>query len=136
MANGSKEVMSAAICLAVSASMEEEKLLVQELREAQIHAAAVNFGGEYISSIPKIIERTIIAAKREGVISEAHNEEGAVAGAAHEAVTQLTGKALGLNIGGKIGIARFGDHIGVAMYFGVGLVHLNEVAIGIGHRVI
>ncbi len=134
--NGSKEIMAAAIRLAVTSSMEEEKLLARTLREQGVSAAAVNFGGEYISSVGKIIERTIVAAKREGVITEAHNEEGAVAGAAHEAVIQIDSKALGLNIGGKIGIARQDEHICVAMYFGVGLVHLNEIAIGIGHRVI
>lgn len=133
---GSKEIMAAAIRLAVTSTMDEERALGQALREQGISAAAVNFGGEYISSVGKIIERTIIAARREGVISEAHNEEGAVAGAAHEAVIQIDSKALGLNIGGKIGIARHEDHICVAMYFGVGLVHLNEIAIGIGHRVI
>ncbi len=133
---GSKEIMAAAIRLAVTNTMDEERALGQALREQGISAAAVNFGGEYISSVGKIIERTIIAARREGVISEAHNEEGAVAGAAHEAVIQIDSKALGLNIGGKIGIARHEDHICVAMYFGVGLVHLNEIAIGIGHRVI
>lgn len=133
---GSKEIMAAAIRLAVTNTMDEERALGQSLREQGISAAAVNFGGEYISSVGKIIERTIIAARREGVISEAHNEEGAVAGAAHEAVIQIDSKALGLNIGGKIGIARHEDHICVAMYFGVGLVHLNEIAIGIGHRVI
>ena len=134
--NGSKEVMAAAIKLAVSCSMEEEKKLIEQLRNEGVAAAAVNYGGEYISSISKIIERSIVAARREGVIGDAHNEEGAVAGAAHEAIAQIDNKALGLNIGGKIGVARMGDHICVAMYFGVGLVHLNEIAIGIGHRAI
>ena len=45
-------------------------------------------------------------------------------------------KAIGLNIGGKIGIARSGDHIVVAVFFGIGLLHLNEVAIALGHRVV
>jgi hypothetical protein len=43
-------------------------------------------------------------------------------------------KALGLNVGGKIGIARWGEHISVAMFFGVGFLNLNEVVIGLGHR--
>ena len=134
--NGSKEVMAAAIKLAVSCSMNEEKTLIEEFKSEGVSAAAVNYGGEYISSVSKIIERSIVAARREGVIGDSHSEEGAVAGAAHEAVAQINNKALGLNIGGKIAIARMGDHICVAMYFGVGLVHLNEIAIGIGHRAI
>jgi len=132
----SKDVMASAIKLAVTANIDDEKKMISQLRSSGAYAAAANFGGDYISSVGKIIERAIVAAKREGVISEAHHEEGAVAGAAHEAITQVNGKAMGLNIGGKIAIVRQDEHIGVAMYFGVGLVHLNEVAIGIGHRVI
>ena len=45
-------------------------------------------------------------------------------------------KAIGLNVGGKIGIARSGNNIAVAIFFGIGLLHLNEVAIGLGHRAI
>ena len=76
------------------------------------------------------------AAKREGLIDEAHLEGGAAMGAAREALAQVTTKALGLNVGGKIGIARSGDHIAVAVFFGVGLVHLNEICVGLGHRAI
>ncbi|NLL19602.1 MAG: hut operon positive regulator HutP, partial [Clostridia bacterium] len=36
----------------------------------------------------------------------------------------------------KIGIARINDHISVAVFFGIGLVHLDEVAIGLGHRAV
>lgn len=49
---------------------------------------------------------------------------------------QIMNKALGLNIGGKIAIARCGEHISVAVFFGIGLLHLNEMAVGLGHRVI
>jgi len=45
-------------------------------------------------------------------------------------------KALGLNVGGKIGIARYQSHVSVAVFFGIGLLHLNEVSIGLGHRVV
>ena len=83
----------------------------------------------------KMIERAVVSAKHEGVIGETHAEEGAVAGAAHEALSQIAGKAAGLSVGGKIGIARFEDHISVAIFFTVGLLNLNEVAIGLGHRV-
>ena len=43
-------------------------------------------------------------------------------------------QALGLNVGGKIGVARCGEHVAVAVFFAIGLVHLNEVCIGMGHR--
>jgi len=84
--------------------------------------------------VNRIVERAVVAAKREGVIRETHVDEGAVAGATREALSQLVTKAMGLNIGGKIGIARQGEHIAVAVFFGIGLLHLDEVAIGLGHR--
>ena len=81
------------------------------------------------------MERAVVAA-REGVIRDTHAEEGAVAGAAREAMGQIMTKALGLNVGGKIGIARYKDHVSVAVFFGIGLLHLDEVAIGLGHRAV
>ena len=68
-------------------------------------------GGEFIGFVTRIVERAVVAAKREGVIQESHLEEGCLAGAAHDALSQIVNKAIGLNIGGKIGIARSEDHI-------------------------
>ena len=136
MSIGSKEVSAAAVRISISADMEEEKNLKHQFLLQEINAVGVNFGGEFISSINKIIERCVVAAKREGVIGDTHPEQGAVAGAAREAVSQIMTKAIGFNIGGKIGIARHNDHVCVALFFGIGLLNLNEVAIGLGHRVI
>lgn len=132
----SKLVASAAIRIALTNSREEEHGLKSLLASEGIRVAAVDFGGEFITSVSKIIERTIIAAKREGIIGDTHSEEGALAGAAREAVSQITSKAIGLNVGGKIGIARLDDHISVCCFFGIGLLHLNEIAIGLGHRAV
>lgn len=133
---GSKDVVKAAIRIALTADRTEEKSLQKQLVEMGIHTAAVDYGGEFISSVMKIVERAVVSAKREGVIRECHAEEGAVAGAAREALSQVMPKALGLNVGGKIGVARCGEHVSVAVFFGIGLLHLNEVAIGTGHRVV
>ena len=114
----------------------EERAARDAAKLAGIYTAAANFGGEFISSINKIIERAIVAARREDVIGTTHLEEGAVAGAAREALSQIMNKAIGLNVGGKISIARKDDHVSVAMFFGIGLLHLNEVAVGLGHRAI
>jgi len=132
----SKLAASAAIKIALTNTREDEHDLMEKFRTEQIQVAAADFGGEFISSVSKIIERTVVAAKREGLIGETHNEEGALAGAAREAISQITSKAIGLNVGGKIGIARLGDHIAVCCFFGIGLLHLNEIAIGLGHRAI
>lgn len=133
---GSKEIATAAISMAMTKDREEEKLLKQQYAEAGIKTAAADYGGDFTGSVTKIIERAVVCAKREGVIRESHIEQGAVAGAAHEALSQISSKAMGLSVGGKIGIARFDDHISVAMFFTVGLLNMNEVAIGLGHRAV
>ncbi len=134
---GSRTVSRAAILMCTSRSRDEEKDLKQQFLQEDIRAAAVDYGGEFITSIMRIVERAVVAAKREGVISGSeYHEEGSVAGATREALSQITPKAIGLNVGGKIGIARSGNNISVAVFFGIGLLHLNEVAIGLGHRAI
>jgi hypothetical protein len=133
---GSREIAAAAVRIALTTDRAEEKQLQAEFAKNGIHTAAVDYGGEFINSVMKIIERAVVSSKREGVISESHVEEGAIAGATREALTQIMPKALGLNVGGKIGIARYKDHISVSIFFGIGLLHLNEVAIGLGHRVV
>lgn len=132
---GSKEVARAAVQLSMTASREDERAL-KEAIAPRIQGAAVDFGGEFITSVMRIVERAVVAAKREGIISEEHHEEGAVAGATREALSQIMPKALGLNVGGKIGVARGGEHVAVAVFFGIGLLHLNEVAVGLGHRAV
>ena len=133
---GSREVAAAAVRLAISPDRPTEKAIRQELAQAGILSAAVDFGGEVTASINKIIEHAVVAARREGVIADTHRDLGAVAGASREALSQIMNKAIGLNVGGKIAVARAGDHVGVAMFFGIGLMHLNEISIGLGHRVI
>lgn len=133
---GSKEIASAAIKIALSVDRNEEKLIQSEFAKTGVLTAAVDYGGEFITSVMKIVERAVVSSKREGVIIESHLEEGAVAGATREALSQIMPKAIGLNVGGKIGIARYKDHISVAIFFGIGLLHLNEIAIGLGHRAI
>ncbi|MBP7176125.1 MAG: HutP family protein [Thermoclostridium sp.] len=133
---GSKDIVKAAINMALSATREEEKALKQQYHQMGIKSCAVDYGGDFITSIMKIIERAVVSSKREGVIIESHAEEGAIAGATREALGQITTKAIGLNVGGKIGVARYHEHVAVCVFFGIGLLHLNEISIGIGHRVV
>lgn len=130
----SKKVAQAALRMAMTESREEEAHLKETYIKHGIKTVAVDYGGEYITAVRKIVERAVVAAKREGVILETHVDEGAVAGATREALSQIMPKAMGLNIGGKIGIARRDEHLSVAVFFGVGLLHLDEVAVGLGHR--
>ncbi|WP_066640021.1 HutP family protein [Desulfolucanica intricata] len=136
MNQGSRQVASIAIQMSLSENREQEKEYKAMFSRLGIKTAAVDYGGEFITSVNKIIERSVVAAKREGVIKDKHAEEGAVAGATREALSQVMPKAVGLNVGGKIGIARFEDHVAVALFFGVGMLHLDEVAVGLGHRAV
>ncbi len=134
MIYGSKKIASAAVKMALTESREEEMELKHKYADIGIKTVAVDIGGEYITSVKKIVERAIVSAKRENVIKDNHYDEGAVAGAAREALSQIMPKAVGFNVGGKIGIARQNDHITVAVFLGIGLIHLDEVAIGMSHR--
>ena len=125
------DVGRAAMAMAISEDRQDEQGIRQRLNTRGISSVAVDFGGEYLMSVKKIIERAVVAAQRQGLVSANHVGEGAVA---HAALEQITPKAAGLNVGGKIGIARHGEHICVAIYFGVGVLNLNEVAVGLAHR--
>ncbi len=131
----STDVAKAAIELAIS-SREDEKVLEQRFREKGIQTVAVDVGGNINLSISKIIERALVASKRSGLIKDCHVHDGAVIGAAREALMQISERAIGLNVGGKIGIARSGEHLSVAIFMSIGVLHLNDLVIGIGHRAI
>lgn len=131
---GSRDVAKMAVKVAMTADRAEEQAFKAECAEKGVRVAAVDFGGEFLSLMFKIVESAVVCARREGLIDESHLEEGALMGAAREAMNQLTPKALGLNVGGKIGVARAGEHLAVAIFCGVGLVHLNDVGLGLGHR--
>ncbi len=136
MEAGSREVCKAAIQIALTDTREEENMQKEENLKKGIRSVAIDFGSEFNNAVPKILERAVVAAKRENVISSTHSEEGAVAGAAHEALQQIINKCIGLNLGGKIGIARYGSHISVCVFFAIGLLNLNDIAVGMGHRVV
>lgn len=131
----SLDVGRAAIKIAVTENRAEEQAVRQNLLEKQgIQAVAVDFGGEFVPSIKKIIERAVVAAQRQGLVPSNHVGEGAVAGAIHAALGQISSQAVGLNVGGKIGVARQGEHLCVAIFLGIGLLNLNEMAVSLAHR--
>lgn len=136
MEYGSKDVCKAAIRIALTEGREEETELKEFYLKNKIRCVAVDFGSDFSTAVPKILERAVVAAKRERLIGDTHAEEGAVAGAAHEALQQIVNKCVGLNLGGKIGIARHDSHISVCIFFAIGLLNLNDIAIGMGHRAV
>lgn len=129
----SVEVAKIATKMAIS-TREEEHEFINALRKEDVFAVGVDIGGNLNTSIPKIIERALVASKRTGIIKDCHLHDGAIVGATREALMQVSAKANGLSVGGKIGIARYGEHLSVAIFLSIGLLHLNEVVIGIGHR--
>ena len=133
MESNSTKVAKIATKMAIC-DREEEGQLKKMYGQHGIKVTAVNVGGNINSSSSKILESALVAAKRNGLIREEHLHEGAVIGAARDAIIQVSNRANGLNVGGKIGIARGGEHISVCIFLSIGLLHLDEVVIGIGHR--
>lgn len=130
----SADIGRAALRMALSETRADENVLRERLSADGIRAVAVNFGGRFPDILPKIFESAIVAAQRQHVISDTHVGDGAVLGAVESAIEQIKLKALGMNIGGKIGIARWDEHLCVAIYVGVGVFRFNEVAVGMAHR--
>ncbi|MBQ7318282.1 MAG: HutP family protein [Phascolarctobacterium sp.] len=128
------DIGRAALRLALTATRAEEQQVKELLSHQGIRAAAVDFGGDFIPSVVKIMERAVVAAQRQGLVSETHVGAGAVAGATHAALEQVKSKAVGFNVGGKIGVARCGEHVCVAIFMGVGVLNLNEMCVGLAHR--
>lgn len=135
MGNTSLEVAKYATRMAISSREEEEELKIN-LRKEGIIVTAVNIGGNINESTSKILERALVAAKRNNLIREEHLHEGAVVGATRDALMQVWNRASGQNVGGKVGIARHGEHLSVCIFLSVGFLHLDEVVIGLGHRAI
>ncbi|AOR23178.1 HutP family protein [Clostridium taeniosporum] len=135
MESNSTKVAKIATKMAICDRYEEEDLKKIYNRQG-IKVTAVNIGGNINSSISKILESALVASKRNGLIREEHLHEGAVIGATRDAIIQVSNRANAQNVGGKIGIARGGEHISVCIFLSIGLLHLDEVVIGIGHRAI
>lgn len=129
----SLDIPKEAVRLALT-TREEEKELISKVEAMGGKAAAVDIGGNVSTSLTKILERALVASKRVGLIPDEYAAEGAVMGAARDALMQVLERSNNLNVGGKIGLIRMGDDIAVCIYVSIGLLHLNEFAIGIGHR--
>ena len=132
----SADVGRAALRMALSETRADESKLREELLAIGIRSVAVNFGGKFVEILPKIYESAIVAAQRQHVINDTHVGDGSVLGALESAIEQIKLKALGMNVGGKVGIARWHEHLCVAIYVGVGVLRFNEVAVGVAHRVL
>ena len=127
------DVCRIALKMAIS-SREEEKKLIKEYKLKGIRVAAVDVGGTMPNSRFKFIESALVAAKRNNIIKDEHVHDGAVIGAMREAISQIETNINGLSVGGKIGLARNGEHLGVAIFLSVGILQFNEVITSVAHR--
>ena len=121
----------AALRLAITESREAEQELRKQVHEQGIRSVAVDFGGQFVPSIPKIIEHAVVAAQRQRVVADNHIGEGAVIGATQEALEQLDPAQL---LGGSLNMS---DHlmltavIGAAVIgIGTGIVVRNQATTG------
>ena len=91
------------------------------------------YQGNIINSIPKVLESTLVSARKKFSRRQTCLG-GAILGATK--ARYVVEKASGFHAGGKVGVARCGEHIVVCIFLSIGLLHLDEVVIGLGHRVI
>ena len=131
--NKSVDVCRVALKMSIS-SREEEKKFIKEYKAKGIKVAAVDVGGSMPNSRFKFIESALMAAKRNNIIKDEHVHDGAVIGAMREAMSQIATNINGLSVGGKIGIARDHEHLGIAIFLSVGILQFNEVITSIAHR--
>jgi len=92
----SRSTARAALRMALTPNREAEAELKKALEAEQIKSTAVDYGGEFLSSLQKVVERAVVASKREGLVDQSHQCEGAVAGATREALAQIMPKPWGL----------------------------------------
>ena len=114
----STEVARIATRMAIS-NRDEEEILKESYFKQGVKVTAVNVGGNINESIHKILERALVASKRNNLIRDEHLHEGAVIGATRDALMQISNRANAQNVGGKIGIARKGEHISVCIFLSI-----------------
>ena len=120
--------------LVSTGSREKEMEYRKYLETFGVQSVAVDFGGKFEKVVPQIIENGAVAAQRCGLIEEQHVQIGDIVGAIHQVLIELGSIAIGLNVGGKIAVARHKEHLCVAIFAEIRLIHLNEVFINIAHR--
>lgn len=123
-----------ATVLVATSSREKEMEYRKYLETMGVKSVAVDFGGKIEKIVPKVLEYVAVASQRCELIDEELVAVGDVVGATHQVLIELTEKAVGLNVGGKVSVVRHKEHLCVAIFAEMGLIHLSEVFIGIAHR--
>ena len=74
---GSKDISARQSKWRFRTGARRKKKLQDGYRKIGIYTAAADYGGDFINSVTKIVERAVVSAKREGVIGDSHLEQGA-----------------------------------------------------------
>lgn len=130
------DIVRAAITIAITEDKMSEDMEISKLKKQGIKVVALEIKGNFRDTTHIIIEKAIVASRENGLTEETHVEESAIAGAAREAIMHVAEKSSGLHGNGKLAICRYKEHLSVCIFMCIGLLNLNEVAIGLGHRAV
>lgn len=132
----SRDIGRLALKLAATEGREEEQTYKIRLKQMGVQSAAVDFGGKFLDIMPKLLEHAAVAAQREAVITSSHVEMGNLVGAVHEALESMARKSIGMNVGGKLSVVRYKEHLCVVIFSEIGILYLNEIGVYLAHRAI
>ncbi len=132
----SRDVGRFALEMALTKDRMTEGVVKKQIMAQGVSCLAMDFGGKFVEEIPKILSNAVVAAQKAGIVPLTHNGEGAILGAVAEALQQLKYKAIGFNVGGKLGVARYKEHLCVGIYMNIGILNLNEVSVALAHRTV
>ena len=113
---GSREVCKAAIQIALTDSREEEIEMKAKIRKT------VFFPLQSISAVisavryRKCLKERLLRQNVKMLYLQPMRKKVRLPVRQYEAIQQIVDKCVGLNLGGKIGIARHGSHIGVCVF--------------------
>ena len=97
----SREVARAALEIAMTPTRQDESNLKKQFLSKGIKSSAVDYGGEFSTSLQKVVERAVIAARRNRS-STAHTRKKGPWRSGRSPGPVMP-KALGLNVGGRSG---------------------------------
>ena len=89
MKSDSTEVARSAIKVAITSSRSMEEQMIEALKKKGIQSVAVDIGGSLLESIPKIVERALVASKRTGIIQDCHLHDEKLWGSMSAAKSEL-----------------------------------------------
>ena len=128
------EIGRAALRIAVTENRTEEQRIKEQLAAKGIRSTAVDFGGEFMPSVVKNCGARRCCGAASGHCYGNPCWRGRCCRSCPRCFGAACDEGGRLNVGGKIGIARSGEHLCVAIYMAVGVLNLDELCVALGHR--